>query len=206
MSSITFQNGGQLVQLLKNGIECASKVNARPILCSLLLSMTTPGVLRIVSTDSYHMLVQDYTVPGWVDNGDFDPVMLEVSDAKAWIKAIDVKSPCTVMITERDQRVELTLTTRGAQLTAQAYDGTYPAYENLIPADKDLGKFEAAGFDGRKITVLGKIIAPGTSVKDVIPWACKLMDAMKPCIFDSAYVNLTGWHARFVIMPYRILG
>lgn len=194
MADIQFQDGEQLAALLRNGIECAGKDSARPVLSSLLISMDN-GVVRVVSTDSFVMLVQDYGVAG--QGSTIEPVMLEVVDAKVWLKAIK-RAPVSVVVDGN----EIKMITSGAQLTAKAVEGMYPAYENIVPKDGDLGKFEQTSFDGRKLNAMGKIGPPSVASKDKVVWTCKLMVADKACVFDSVGGN--GWQGRFIIMPVRV--
>ena len=116
---------GEFADGLKQVIVAASKDEARPILCGVLLSATETG-LRFVATDSYRLALRDVEGLSMLKAGTSVLVPAKgLSEVQRLLSTSDVE----VILGERKVSFQVDNTT----ITMRLIEGEYPNYEQLIP-------------------------------------------------------------------------
>lgn len=110
---------------LKQVIVAASKDEARPILCGVLLSSTEKG-LRFVATDSYRLALRDVEGISILKTGSS---VLVPAKGLSEVQRLLNKGEVEVILGER----EVSFTVDNAVITMRLIEGDYPNYEQLIP-------------------------------------------------------------------------
>jgi DNA polymerase-3 subunit beta len=110
---------------LKQVIVAASKDEARPILCGVLLSATDKG-LRFVATDSYRLSMRDVEGLSILKSGSS---VLVPAKGLAEVQRLLGSGEVEVILGER----EVSFSVDNAIITMRLIDGEYPNYEQLIP-------------------------------------------------------------------------
>ncbi len=110
---------------LKQVIVAASKDEARPILCGVLLASTEKG-LRFVATDSYRLALRDVDGLSILKSG---TSVLVPAKGLTEVQRLLGKSEVEVILGER----EVSFSVDNAVITMRLIDGEYPNYEQLIP-------------------------------------------------------------------------
>ncbi len=112
-------------QGLKQVIVAASKDEARPILCGVLLSATETG-LRFVATDSYRLAMRDVEGLTMLKAG---TSVLVPAKGLAEVQRLISNSDVEVILGEREVSFSVDNTT----ITMRLIEGEYPNYEQLLP-------------------------------------------------------------------------
>lgn len=112
---------------LKQVLVAASKDEARPILCGVLLAATDKG-LRFVATDSYRLALRDVEGLSILKSGSS---VLVPAKGLAEVQRLLGKGEVEVVLGER----EVSFSVDNAIVTMRLIEGDYPNYEQLIPKD-----------------------------------------------------------------------
>lgn len=110
---------------LKQVIVAASKDEARPILCGVLLSSTDNG-LRFVATDSYRLALRDVDGLSIMKAG---TSVLVPAKGLAEVQRLLGTGEVEVIFSDR----EVSFSVDNAVITMRLIEGDYPNYEQLIP-------------------------------------------------------------------------
>lgn len=110
---------------LKQVIVAASKDEARPILCGVLLAATDQG-LRFVATDSYRLALRDVEGLSILKSGSS---VLVPAKGLAEVQRLLNSGEVEVVLGER----EVSFSVDNAIITMRLIEGDYPNYEQLIP-------------------------------------------------------------------------
>jgi len=157
---------------------------ARPMLTHVLLDITPDDGVRIVSTDSYRLVLAS------IPNLPADPVQ-QVIPCELVAMLSRVKIPASVRKSAYPA-AGLTITTDGRDLTAavtvdgsttsataSANVGEYPRYRQLVPVEH---VHEAAAFNPTYLADIGKVAKAG-AYEPTTPVRCVSMQDGKPAVW-----------------------
>lgn len=166
--------------------------------------------LEVVTTDSYHLLIQDFEFSA--QPAEFGPMYIYPGDLRALLSAL---RPTTASAADRiyvllpeDDDTEFIFDFGDSRnrvvvnFTSQA-DAGFPVYQEMIEETKRReGQYEAFALGQ---SVLGAMAAVTPPEGANVPWQVKCTAELKPLLMESKVDVSSGvWRAYLLAMPVRV--
>ena len=191
-------NAGSLGDLLSNALLTVADKDWWSPIGAVQLTLPDDGGLVLLSTDRHTLLRQEWEV---VSAPHGPCALLGVAVCREWSQFLQRHSEDDCELILALDRVEAKV--GDAVLVAESMAGGYPQYDKILGRARTSTTHERYGVSAQKLAVLGDIVAPGKSRRDMdlVPWTSETTAASDPALWTN---RSDAWFAEFVIAPTRL--
>jgi DNA polymerase III sliding clamp (beta) subunit (PCNA family) len=194
-----------LSAVVKNALQYvdATRPALRPVLASVQIRRVG-NVVQFTATDSYVLLTQSVEIgPNTISCTDDFECLVGSDTLKHWLKILGKVDQASLTHVASDSTLELVVSSTTA--AAKVVEGTFPAWEQLMPSEI---VFEWGRFDAAKLAKLGKVEFPdgrkgyvkGAPTRSSLTWTMESMSSTKAWKMSA---SASGWDADMLMMPCR---
>lgn len=198
-----------LANVLRNAMAAASKDNLRPVLCAAMVQ-SEDGFVRVVSTDSYRLLVQEFPIEGAKPSAPFvverESLMLierlarSVKQPRGRNRFTKPAQPASLSLAPG----KVTFAVNGTSVESKLkIDSPYPGWDKLVEGVPP--KLEI-GVEGKSCVVNGGFLADLAKLSPLIDQLPTFViqpqnDPLKPLQVEVC--NRDGYRVYALLMPVR---